>query len=158
MNGAARGFTLIELLVVLAIMATLAMVALPLTQVAAQRSREDELKRALWQIRDAIDAYKAAADAGKIDKSADDSGYPPKLETLVEGVVDRSSPTGSRLYFLRRIPRDPLCDCPSRGDAQTWGKRSYASPPDAPAEGEDVYDVYSLADGAGLNGIDYRKW
>lgn len=153
-----KGFTLIELLVTLAILATLAMVALPLTQVTAQRAKEEELRHALWRIRDAIDAYKAAAEAGKIDRTVGDSGYPPKLDVLVEGVVDKTSPSKSRIYFLRRIPRDPLCDCPSRGDAQTWGKRSYASPPDSPSEGVDVYDVYSLAQGEGLNGIPYRKW
>lgn len=153
-----KGFTLIELLVTLAMLATLAAVALPLTQVTAQRAKEEELRHALWRIRDAIDAYKAAAEAGKIDRVVGDSGYPPKLEVLVEGVVDKTSPSRSRIYFLRRIPRDPLCDCPSRGDAQTWGKRSYASPPDSPSEGVDVYDVYSLAEGEGLNGIPYRKW
>ena len=153
-----RGFTLIELLVTLAIIATLATVALPLTQVAAQREREEELKHALWQIRDAIDAYKLAGDAGKIDRQVGDSGYPASLDVLVDGVADKTSATQSRLYFLRRIPRDPLCDCPSRSDAQTWGKRSYASPPDSPSEGNDVYDVYSLADGDGLDGIPFRKW
>jgi general secretion pathway protein G len=153
-----KGFTLIELLVTLAILAALSTVALPLTQVAAQRSKEEELKHALWQIRDAIDAYKSAADAGKIDRVVGDSGYPARLDVLVDGVADKTSPTHSQLYFLRRIPRDPLCDCPSRGDAQTWGKRSYASPPDSPSEGADVYDVYSLDDGTGLNGIPFRKW
>ncbi|HEY5804438.1 MAG TPA: type II secretion system protein [Lysobacter sp.] len=154
----ARGFSLIELLVTLAIMATLATVALPLTQVAAQRSREDELRRALWQIRDAIDAYKEATDEGRIDKSVDDSGYPPTLDALVDGVADRGSATGARIYFLRRVPRDPTCDCPSRGDGQTWGLRSYASPPDSPGEGSDVYDVHSLSDGIALDGTAYRTW
>lgn len=154
----ARGFTLIELLVTLAIMATLAMVALPLTQVAAQRAREEELRRALWQIRDAIDAYKTATDEGRVDKSVDDSGYPPTLEVLVEGAVDKGSAGGARIYFLRRIPRDPTCDCPSRGDAQTWGIRSYASPPESPGEGLDVYDVYSRSEGVALDGTAYRKW
>lgn len=153
-----RGFTLMELLVTLAISAVLAMVAMPLTQIAAQRDREEELRRQLWRIRDAIDAYKTAAEAGKLDRAVGDSGYPPSLDVLVEGVADKTSPTRARIYFLRRIPRDPMCDCPSRGDGQTWGKRSYASPPDSPSEGDDVYDVYSLADGVGLNGIPYRRW
>jgi general secretion pathway protein G len=153
-----RGFTLIEMLVTLAIMAALAMVALPLTQIAAQREKEEELRRDLWRIRDAIDAYKAAAEAGKIDRTVGDSGYPPTLGVLVDGVPDKTSPTHSLLYFLRRIPRDPMCDCPSKADAQTWGKRSYASPPDSPGEGTDVYDVYSLSDEQGINGIPYRRW
>jgi general secretion pathway protein G len=153
-----RGFTIIELLVTLAILAVLATVAAPLVQITAQRNREDELRRALWSIRDAIDAYKAAGDAGKFDRPLGVSGYPPKLDTLVTGVVDKSSPTHAQIYFLRRIPRDPTCDCPSRSDSQTWGKRSYASPPDAPSEGDDVYDVYSLSESTGLNGIPYRKW
>ncbi len=153
-----RGFTLIEMLVTLAILAALASVALPLAQMAAERQREQELKRDLWQIRDAIDDYKKASDEGKIEKSASDSGYPPTLDVLVNGVTDKSSPQGQKLYFLRRIPRDPLCDCPSKSDAQTWGKRSYASPPEAPAEGSDVYDVYSLAQGNGQNGVPFRQW
>jgi general secretion pathway protein G len=153
-----RGFTLIELLVTLAILAVLATVAMPLMQLAAQREKEDELRHALWSIRDAIDAYKTAGDEGKFDRPVGDSGYPPKLDVLVNGVVDKTSPERTVIYFLRRIPRDPMCDCPSRGDAQTWGKRSYASPPDSPAEGADVYDVYSLSAGVGLNGIAYGRW
>ncbi|QSN62610.1 MULTISPECIES: type II secretion system protein [unclassified Caballeronia] len=153
-----RGFTIIELLVTLAILAALAMVAAPLVQVAAQHQREDELRRALWSIRDAIDAYKKAGDEGKMDRAPGDSGYPPKLETLVEGVVDKTNPTHARIYFLRRVPRDPLCDCPSRSDEATWGKRSYASDAESPAEGDDVYDVYSLSEGTGLNGVPYRRW
>ncbi|WP_244848110.1 MULTISPECIES: type II secretion system protein [unclassified Caballeronia] len=153
-----RGFTIIELLVTLAILAALAMVAAPLVQVAAQHQREDELRRALWSIRDAIDAYKKAGDEGKMDRAPGDAGYPPKLATLVEGVVDKTSPTHARIYFLRRVPRDPMCDCPSRSDEATWGKRSYASDAESPAEGDDVYDVYSLSEGTGLNGIPYRRW
>lgn len=153
-----RGFTIIELLVTLAILAALAMVAAPLVQIAAQRNREDEFRRALWSIRDAIDAYKKAGDDGKIDRPVGETGYPAKLATLVEGVVDKTSPTHARIYFLRRVPRDPMCDCPSRSDDATWGKRSCASPPDSPSEGDDVYDVYSLSEGTGLNGVPYRKW
>ncbi|WP_061158525.1 type II secretion system protein [Caballeronia temeraria] len=153
-----KGFTIIELLVTLAILAALAMVAAPLVQIAAQRNREDELRRALWSIRDAIDAYKKAGDDGKIDRPVGESGYPSKLDTLVQGVVDKTSPTHARIYFLRRVPRDPMCDCPSRSDDATWGKRSYASPPDSPSEGNDVYDVHSLSEGTGLNGVPYRKW
>ncbi len=153
-----KGFTIIELLVVLAILAVLATVAAPLVQVAAQRQKEDELRRALWNIRDAIDAYRRAGDEGKFDRPLGVSGYPPKLETLVEGVVDKTTPAHTRLYFLRRVPRDPMCDCPSRSDEQTWGKRSYASPTDAPSEGDDVYDVHSLSEGVGLNDVPYARW
>ncbi|QLG88201.1 type II secretion system protein [Chitinibacter bivalviorum] len=152
------GFTLIELMVTLTILAVLATVALPLSQVAATRSREEELRRSLWQIRNAIDQYKLAADAGKVNKSLEDSGYPATLETLVEGVKDLKDPGGRKIYFLRRLPRDPFCDCPSKSNAQTWGLRSYASPPDSPAEGRDVYDVYSLSSNIGLNGVSYREW
>ncbi|WP_047393400.1 type II secretion system protein [Chitinibacter sp. ZOR0017] len=152
------GFTLIELMVTLTILAVLATVALPLSQVAATRYREDELRRSLTQIRDAIDQYKLAVEAGKVNKSLEDSGYPPTLDVLVEGVKDLKDPGGRKIYFLRRMPRDPFCDCPSKNNAQTWGLRSYASPPDAPAEGRDVYDVYSLSSNVGLNGVPYRDW
>ncbi|WP_373974926.1 type II secretion system GspH family protein [Chitinibacter sp. SCUT-21] len=153
-----RGFTLIELMVTLTILAVLATVALPLSQVASTRNREEELRRSLWQIRTAIDQYKLAADAGKINKSLEDSGYPESLNVLVDGVKDLKDPGGRKIYFLRRMPRDPFCDCPSKTNAQTWGLRSYASPPDAPAEGRDVYDVYSLSSNIGLNGVSYRDW
>ncbi|GAA5783950.1 type II secretion system pseudopilin PulG [Chitiniphilus shinanonensis] len=153
-----RGFTLIELMVTLTILAVLASVALPLSQVAATRTREDELRRALWQIRSAIDAYKQAADEGRIQKSLDETGFPPTLASLTEGVKDIKDPTGRNIYFLRRMPRDPFCDCPSKNNEQTWGLRSYASPPDSPAEGRDVYDVYTLSNGVGLNGVPYRDW
>ncbi|WP_028449251.1 type II secretion system protein [Chitinibacter tainanensis] len=152
------GFTLIELMVTLTILAVLATVALPLSQVAATRNREDELRRSLTQIRDAIDQYKLAVEAGKVNKSLEDSGYPPTLDVLVDGVKDLKDPGGRKIYFLRRMPRDPFCDCPSKNNAQTWGLRSYASPPDAPAEGRDVYDVYSLSSNVGLNGVPYRDW
>lgn len=152
------GFTLIEMLVTLAILSALAMVALPLQQLAVQRDREDELKRALWRIRDAIDAYKKAAEEGRIDRTMGDSGYPASLDVLVEGVLDKTSTSKANVYFLRRVPRDPMCNCPSKSDSQTWGKRSYASSAESPSEGDDVYDVYSLSDAEGLNGIPYRKW
>ncbi|GAA0837028.1 type II secretion system protein [Cupriavidus pauculus] len=153
-----RGFTLIEMLVTLAILAALASVALPLQHMVVQRDREEQLTRALWQIRDALDAYKKAAEDGKIDRAVGDSGYPPNLDVLVEGVLDKTSPSKANLYFLRRILRDPMCNCPSKSDGQTWGKRSYASSAESPSEGDDVYDVYSLSEEEGLNGIPYRRW
>nr|WP_295081605.1 type II secretion system protein [uncultured Roseateles sp.] len=153
-----RGFTLVELMVTLTILAVLSMVALPLAQMSAQRQREAELRRALWEIRDAIDSYKKAWDTGRIPRNIGDSGYPPSLDLLAQGIVDEQSPRRERFYLLRRVPRDPFCDCPERSAAQTWGWRSYASPPDDPKPGRDVYDVYSQADGRGLNGILYRQW
>lgn len=152
------GFTLIELLVTLAIVAALASVALPLSQTIQQRAREEELRRSLWQIRDAIDAYKQAVDEGRVQTSIDDSGYPPSLRVLVEGVVDQTQPDRRKIYFLRRVPRDPMCDCPSRGNERSWGLRSYRSPPDAPHEGKDVYDIYSTSGARGLDGTPYREW
>ncbi len=152
------GFTIIELLVTLAILAILATAAFPLAETALRRSKESELRAALRQIRTALDAYKQAVDEGHIVKQADQSGYPRTLDTLVDGVVDAKDPQGRQLYFLRRIPRDPFFSDPTIAADQTWATRSYRSPPDAPAEGEDVFDVYSKAAGVGLNGIPYREW
>lgn len=152
------GFTLIELMVTLTILAVLASVALPLSQIAATRNREDELRRALWQIRNGIDEYKKASDEGRVRKNLDDSGYPPTLEALVEGVKDAKDPSGKMIYFMRRIPRDPFCDCPNQSNAETWGLRNYASSPDSPEAGKDVFDVYSTSRGIALNGVPYREW
>jgi general secretion pathway protein G len=153
------GFTLIEMVVTVAIVGLLASIALPLAEVSVKRSREHELRLALREIRTALDAYRQAVEEGRIAHAVDESGYPESLQVLVDGVTDASSPDKKkRIYFLRRIPRDPLFHDPERPDEETWGKRSYASSPDAPEEGEDVFDVYSLASGIGLNGIPYRKW
>lgn len=153
------GFTLIELVVTVAIVALLSTLAFPLAEVVVKRSKEQELRLALREIRSALDAYMQAVEEGRVAHSLDHSAYPESLDVLVEGVPDASSPDRSaRLYFLRRIPRDPMFSDPTRPDEETWGKRSYASSHDAPEEGEDVYDVYSLAPGIGLNGIPYRYW
>lgn len=153
-----RGFTLIELLMTLAIISILAAAAFPLSEMSARRMKERELREALWQIRAAIDAYKQATDDGRIPRISNQSGYPPDLRTLVEGVANAKDPGGGKIYFLRRVPRDPFADDPSVPADRTWGKRSYASPPDEPREGADVFDVFSTSDKAGLNGVAYREW
>jgi general secretion pathway protein G len=144
-----KGFTFIELLIVVAILALLASVAMPLAEVSVQRNREADLRRSLREIREAIDSYKRAADEGQIERLADKSGYPPTLAVLAEGVADKK--TGQTIYFLRRVPRDPM------GEAE-WGLRSYKSPPGAPQEGDDVFDVYSRSADTGLNGVPYKDW
>lgn len=158
MRQRARGFTLIELMVTVTIVAILASVVVPLTQVSAQRSQEQELKLALRDIRRGIDAYKQAVDAGRVHRSIDTTGYPESLQVLVQGAPDLKDPRGRKIYFLRRLPRDPLHPDESLAAEATWGKRSYASGPDDPREGDDVYDVYSLSDRKGLNGRPYREW
>lgn len=154
---AARGFSLVELLVVIAIMGVLASIGLPLAELSHQRSKEEELRRSLREIRSALDAYKRLADQGSIQRVADASGYPPNLDVLVQGVPDARSPKGTKIYLLRSLPRDPFAPA-SVSAAQTWELRSYASPPTDPKSGADVYDVHSRAPGNGLNGLAYREW
>lgn len=154
----ARGFTLIELVITVAIVGLLATSAMPLVELTVKRSKEQELKTALREIRTAIDAYKLAADKGRVEKPADATGYPPALDALVEGVDDLTSPRRTPVYFMRRLPRDPFFPDGSVPAAETWGLRSYASPPDDPQAGDDVYDVYSLATGTALDGTRYRDW
>ena len=153
-----RGFSLVELLVVIAIMAVLASIGLPLAELSHRRTQEEELRRALRDIRNAIDAYKRMVDAGRIVRAADASGYPPRLDILSEGVPDAQSPQGTKLYFLRRLPRDPFAPQGVADAAETWGLRSYASSPNNPQPGRDVYDIYSRSAGVGLDGIPYRRW
>ena len=151
------GFTLIEMLVVLLIMSILATAAVPLARINQQRIKETELRAALRTLRSAIDAYKQQWNAGHIEKKPDDTGYPPDLSTLAAGVTDVKDPKGHKIYFLRRVPRDPFSDT-NLPPAQTWSLRSYDSPVDAPAPGRDVFDVMSAAAGTGLDGVPYRQW
>ena len=151
------GFTLIELVITVAIVGVLALLATPLFEVTAQRHKEAELRLALRQIRGAIDAYHQAAREKRIEVPADASGYPPNLDVLAEGVPDITKPDRRKIYFLRRLPRDPMHPDGTLPASETWGLRSYASPPDAPSAGEDVFDVYSLSDRVGLNGVPYRE-
>lgn len=148
----ARGFTLVEMMVTVAILAVLALGAVPLAELTAQRQREQELRSALRQIRSAIDAYKLASDEGRVARAADASGYPPSLEALVEGVADAKDAGRRKLYFLRRLPRQSV------EPAAGWGLRSHDSPPDAPQPGKDVFDVYCRCEGTGLDGVPYRLW
>ena len=158
MSRRARGFTLIELLVTLAIMALLGAMVVPVGQTVVQRRNEAALRTALREIRSGIDAYKRAADEGRIAKAAGATGDPAKLELLVDGVVDLRSPKKAKIYFMPRLPRDPFNGNPELSDAQTWGKRSYASEANEPREGDDVYDVVSTSGKVGLNGIPYSRW
>jgi len=152
------GFTLIELVVVIAIVAILATGLLPLSELANQRSKEQELHAALRDIRTGIDAYKQATDEGRVERKADETGYPPSLEILAAGVVNAKEPDKRKIYFMRRIPRDPFFVGPDVPAHKTWGLRSYESPPDEPKDGKDVFDVYSMSEKKGLNGVPYKQW
>jgi general secretion pathway protein G len=154
-----RGFTIIELMVTLVILATLASVTMPLLKLTLQRNKEAELTKNLIQLREAIDAYKQASDQGRIKKNIDQSGYPPNLEILVQGVQDIKDPKKPMIKFLRRIPKDPMLNSDeSRPFKHDWGLRSYISEADTPKYEDDVYDVYSLSPMKGINGVPYAQW
>ena len=151
-----RGFTFFELLVVTSIVLILASAFQPLARVTIQRTREAELRRVLRDMRTAIDKFKDAADAGQIPTTqlkANSEGYPPDLQTLVDGVSVANDATGRKLKFLRRIPMDP-----TMGDDE-WGLRAYQDKPDSSSwSGQNVYDVYSKNQGTALDGSKYRDW
>ncbi len=154
--NSASGYTFIELLVVSVILLIIASAAMPLARVTVQRQREAELRRALRDMRTAIDKYKDAVDAGLIggtDVQAGSEGYPKDLDVLVEGVTPVNDATGRKLKFLRRIPVDPLMG------TTEWGKRSYQDRPDSTSwGGQNVYDVHSLSEGTALDGTKYKDW
>lgn len=157
MTLSARGFTLIEMLVVLAILGMLGAAARPMLELQVQRGKERELRETLRSLRGAIDSYQQAALAGQVSRSAGDSGYPPSLDALVKGVPDMRSATNQRLYFLRRVPRDPFAE-PGLPAAETWLLRSADSPPEAPRPGRDVFDVMSRSQAKALDGSLYSQW
>lgn len=152
-----RGFTIIELLITVALVGILASVAVPMAELSQQRAREHELKEVLRTLRGALDEYKKASDAGHIVKGVGASGYPARLEDLL-GVADARDPNGATIRLLRRIPRDPLNPDQAVAPARSWGLRSYASTAEQPRPGRDVFDIYSLAPGKGINGVPYKEW
>jgi general secretion pathway protein G len=154
-----RGFTIIELVITVGIISLLATAVVPSAQLVYQRERESELRVALRTIRGGLDAYKIAWDMGRIKKELNQTGYPPGLQSLVDGVDDAASAkTGVKIYFLRRLPRDPFWPDATTPAADTWLLRSYASPLDDPQPGDDVYDVHSRSSRTGLNGVAYHDW
>ncbi|HXU31488.1 MAG TPA: prepilin-type N-terminal cleavage/methylation domain-containing protein [Thermoanaerobaculia bacterium] len=148
----AGGFTLAEMVMVAAVLAILAAVTLPIAKFASKRSKELDLRQHLREMRFAIDEYKRYSDSGLIPVDLNTDGYPKKLEILVEG-VDVVGQINKKAKFLRRIPVDPMTG------KDEWGLRSYQDKPDETSwGGENVYDVYSLSAGVGLNGVPYTKW
>jgi len=154
--GKARGYTFVELLVVSTIILILASAIMPLAKVTARRHRETELRRALREMRTAIDKYKDQADLGNIsalELKPGNENYPPDLQTLVDGVTAANDPTGRKLKFLRHIPVDPMTH------GTEWGLRSYQDKPDSTHwGGQNVFDVYTTFDATALDGTKYKDW
>ena len=150
------GYTFIELVIVTAVLMILASAVMPLAQVTSQRQREAELRRSLREMRTAIDKFKDAVDAGQIPQTElepGSEGYPPDLETLVEGVSAAGDASGRKLKYLRRIPIDPMTT------STEWGMRSYQDKPDATSwGGQNVFDVFTKSEGKALDGTKYRDW
>lgn len=153
----AYGFSFIELLASVAIIGFLASIAVPVAETTVKRSKEAELRKALRDIRGAIDSYRNAVRIGQIASTPQASGYPTSLQDLVSGTDDKLTPR-RKIYFLRRLPRDPFHVDQTTPAIATWGKRSFDSPPDNPREGADVFDVYSLSGKRALNGSSYSEW
>jgi general secretion pathway protein G len=144
-----RGVTLIELVVAITILLILTSAALPIARTRIKRERERELRRDLWEMRDAIDRYKDAADRGAFQIKVGSEGYPPDLETLVNGVDVQ----GKKVRFLRRIPVDPMTGAPE------WGLRAMQDDPNSTSwGGQNVFDVYTKAEGTALDGTKYSEW
>jgi general secretion pathway protein G len=150
------GYSFVELIVVTAILLILASAVMPLAQVTSQRQREAELRRSLREMRVAIDRFKDAVDRGQVattELEPGNEGYPPDLETLVEGIGTANDASGRKLKFLRRIPLDPMT-----GNTE-WGRRSYQDSPDSTSwGGKNVFDVHSTSTGTALDGTKYRDW
>ncbi|HLG59427.1 MAG TPA: type II secretion system protein [Vicinamibacterales bacterium] len=156
MTANQRGFTFIELVIVSTIILILASAVLPLAQVTSQRQREAELRRSLREMRTAIDKFKDAVDQGQIpttELEPGSEGYPPDLDTLVDGVSAANDASGRKLKFLRRVPIDPMTN------TNEWGKRAYQDRPESSSwGGKNVFDVYTTSQGVGLDGTKYRDW
>ena len=145
-----RGFTLMELIIAATILSILTMMALPLARITIQREKEKELRRDLWEMRDAIDRYKDAADRNAFQTKVDSGGYPPDLETLVKGVEAQG---GKKMRFLRSLPKDPMTK------SNEWGMRSMQDDPDSDSwGGQSVFDVYTKSEGTALDGTKYKDW
>jgi general secretion pathway protein G len=150
LTASQSGFTLIELVVAATILSILTLMALPLARITVQREREKQLRQALWEMRDAIDRYKDAADRNAFQTKVDSQGYPPDLDTLVKGVEIAG---GKKLKFLRSIPTDPMTN------SKEWGLRSMQDDPDSDSwGGQSVFDVYTKSQGTGLDGTKYKDW
>jgi general secretion pathway protein G len=156
MRQSQRGFSLIEVIVVVTILMIMAGAAMPLARVTNQRQKEAELRRSLREMRTAIDKFKDAVDTGLIattELKPGSEGYPPDLDTLVEGVPAANDASGRKLKFLRRIPIDPMTN------GTEWGKRAYQDKADSTSwGGQNVFDVYTTSNGTGLDGTKYRDW
>jgi general secretion pathway protein G len=150
MSKGARGFTLLELIVAATILSILTLMALPLARVTIQREKEKQLRQALWEMRDAIDRYKDAADRGAFQTKVDSMNYPPDLDELVKGIEGQA---GKKYRFLRSIPTDPMTG------TKEWGLRSMQDDPDSDSwGGQSVFDVYTKSEKTGLDGTKYKDW